>query len=259
MAIAPENLLPRAAKILDADFSLQDGHIVHRSPYSAQSFIVRNSPPVMRGRLRLRVDSDEGDDEVMSWLEAHALSAFGVEIWRFEGGHDLAALPEITASAMMVGGRARWTLAEAPDPDWLNMLAVVEGRVCRVIAINGAEVIVTPGFTLNLPATPEPPDTAAIRVQQITPLPLGLRFERGISQDLIIEVIETPGHIIGRAPVEPVEIPGGALRWMMGGVRWMGGYLVLPAPAPARATPNALTWMGGELRLMGGPLTLPQS
>ena len=252
MAVAPENILPASAKILDADFSLQDGHIVHRSPYSAKSFVVRPAPPVLRGRLRLRVATDEGDDEVMSWLEAHALSPFGVEIWRFDGGHDLTPLPEITASTLIAGGRARWTLDAPPDAAWLNRLAVVSGRVVRIISINGSDVVVTPGFTLAPPVTPEPPETATIRVQQITPLPLGLRFAGGISQDLIIEVIETPGHIAGRGPIAPVEIPPGALTWMKGGLRWLGGYLVLPAPS---YTPNALRSQGGELRWMGGALT----
>ena len=250
MAVAPLPLLPHSATLLDADISLQDGHILHRSPYSGQSLVVRRDRPVYRGRLRLRIRDEQGDDEMASWLDVHSIGEFGVEVWRIEGGHDLPRLPEITAIQMLEGCRARWTLASAPAVEWLNRLCIVNGRAARVIEIENDAVIVSPGFILAVPVQPDPPATATLRVQQLTPGPIGIQFDQGMSQDITLEVIETPGVLTGRGPAGEAP-PENALLWMGGGLRWQGGYLIWNVDGQ---TENALTWMGGELRWMGAPL-----
>ena len=248
VAPAPPALLPASATILDANISLLGAHHKSVSPYSGKGFIVRRASPVYRGRLRLRVRDEAGDDEMLSWLDAHALSPFGIEIWRLEGGHDLPPLPQVLSQEFLQGARSRWLFASAPDANWLNRLAVVAGRAFRIVEITGNAAIVTPGVMLPLPATPAPPDTAAIRVQQVTPAPQSLRFQGGMSQDLVMEVVEAPGHIVGVSPVQPVSIPEDALVWLNKGLLWLDKFLLWQ---PSAIPEGTLEWSGRAFTLNG--------
>lgn len=249
-APAPLQLLPASATILDANISLLGSQHNQVSPYSGKSLVVRRATPTYRGRLRLRVRDEAGDDEMLAWFDTHALSSFGVEIWRLEGGHDLPPLPQILSQTFLQGARSQWVFASEPDAEWINRLTIVSGRAFRILEIDGVNAIVSPGVNLPLPATPEPPDTAALRVQQVTPAPLSLRFSGGMSQDITIEVIETPGRVVGISPVLPVQIPPNALVWLNKGLLWGDKFLIwLPGEAP---TPeDGLSWAGRRLRWQG--------